>query len=78
LESENDFKGFETSDSHAIIERAGDDVSESGAEQWLDNDDGDPGYHILSQEEMEESILQGKEEADDVVEEESASSCPKL
>jgi hypothetical protein len=43
-EPENDFKGYETSDFLAIIKRAGDDVSESDVEQWLDNDDGDPGY----------------------------------
>jgi hypothetical protein len=32
-EPKNDFKGFETSDFHAIIKRAGDDVSESDAVQ---------------------------------------------
>jgi hypothetical protein len=37
-ERENDFKGFETSDFHAVIKRAGDDVSESDVEQWLDNE----------------------------------------
>jgi hypothetical protein len=37
-EPENDFKGFETSDSHPVIKRAGDDVSESDVEQWLDNE----------------------------------------
>jgi hypothetical protein len=47
---ESDFKGFEKSDFHAVIKRARDDVSESGVEQWLDDDDGDPGYQILSQE----------------------------
>jgi hypothetical protein len=78
MEPENDFKGFKTSDFHAIIKRAGDDVSESDVEHWLDNDDSDPGFQILSQEELAESVLQGKEEDDDVVEEESASSCPKL
>jgi hypothetical protein len=77
MEPENDFKGFETSDFHAIIKRAG-DVSESDTEQWLDNDNGDPGYQILSQEEIAESVLQGKEEDNNVVEEESVSSCPKL
>jgi hypothetical protein len=40
--------------------------------------DGDPGYQILSQEEIAESVLQGKEEEDDVTEEELASFCPKL
>jgi hypothetical protein len=53
-----------------------DDVSESNVEQWLDSDDGEPDYQILSQE--IESVLQAKEEDDDVVEEESASSCPEL
>jgi hypothetical protein len=57
MEHENDSKGFETSDFHTIIKRAGDDVSESDVEQWLDNDDSDPGYQILSQEEIAESIL---------------------
>jgi hypothetical protein len=77
-EPENDFEGFEISDFHAIIKGAGDDVSESDVEQWLDNDDGDPGYQILNQEEIAESVVQGTEEDDDVAEEESASSCPKL
>jgi hypothetical protein len=84
-EPENDLIGFETSDFHAIIKRAGDDVSGSDVEQWLDNDDGDPSYQILSQEEIAQSVLQDKEEDsdadeedDNVVEEESASSCPKL
>jgi hypothetical protein len=77
-EPENDFKGFETSDFHAIIKRAGDDGSESDIEQWLDNDDDDQGYQILSQEEIGENVLQGKEEDDDVFVEESTSSCPKL
>jgi hypothetical protein len=61
-EPENDFKGFETSNFHAIIKRAGDNVSESDVEQWLSNDDGDPGYQILRQEDIAESVLQGKEE----------------
>jgi hypothetical protein len=77
-EPENDFKGFETSDFHAIIKRSGNDVSESGVEQWPDNDDGDSDYQILSQEERAESVLQGKEEDGDIVEEESSPSCPKL
>jgi hypothetical protein len=81
MEAENDFKGFETFDFHTIIKRAGDDVSDSDIEQWADNDDGDPGYQILSREEIAESVLQGKEEDDDdeddnVAEEESVSSCP--
>jgi hypothetical protein len=46
---ENDFKGFKTSDFYVIIKRAGDDVDESDVEQWLDNDDGDPGFQILNQ-----------------------------
>jgi hypothetical protein len=41
--------------------RGEDDVSESDIEQWLDNDDGDPGYQILSQAEIAENVLQGKE-----------------
>jgi hypothetical protein len=84
-EPENDFKRFKTSNFHAIIKRAGNDVGESNVEQWLDNGDGDPGYQILRQEEITESVLQDKEEDDyvdeeddNVAEEELASSCPKL
>jgi hypothetical protein len=69
MEPENDFRGFKTSDIHAFIKRAGEDVSENDIEQWLDNDDGDPSYQILSQEEIAECVLQGKEEDDDVDEE---------
>jgi hypothetical protein len=71
-EPENDFRGLETSDFHAIIKRVGDDVSESDVEQWLDNNDGDPGYQILSQDKTAESVLQGDDnvdEEDDVTEE---------
>jgi hypothetical protein len=78
MEPENDFKGFETSIFHTIIKRARGDITESDIEQWADSDNGDPGYLILSQEEIAESVLQGKEEDDDVIEEESTSSCPKL
>jgi hypothetical protein len=84
-EPENDFKGFETYDFHAIIKRAGGNVSKSDVEQWQDNDDSDQDYQILSQEETAESALQGKEEDDgvdekdnNIVEGELASTCPKL
>jgi hypothetical protein len=77
-EPENDFKSFETFDFYPIIKRAGGDVSKSDVEQWLGNDDGDPGYQIRNQKGMTESILQGKEEYDDFVVEESLSSCPEL
>jgi hypothetical protein len=73
-EHENDFKG---SHFYAIIKRVGGDVSESD-KQWLDSDNGDPGYQILKQEEITESVLQGKEEDNDVDDEESSSSCTKL
>jgi hypothetical protein len=41
-------------------------------------DGSDPSYQILSQEERAESVLQGKEEDNDAVEEESDTSYPKL
>jgi hypothetical protein len=72
-EPENNFKDFATSDFHTIIKRAVDDVSESDIEQWLNNDNGDPDYQILKEEERAESVLQDKEEDDDVTEEELAS-----
>jgi hypothetical protein len=85
MEPENNFKCFKTFDFHTIIKRAGDDVIESDVEQCLDSGDGDPGYQILSIEEIAESVRQGKEEGDDadeedddVVEEESVSFYPKL
>jgi hypothetical protein len=71
-------QNLKTFDFHAIIKRARDDASKSDIEQWLGNDDGDPGYQILSQEEIAESGLKGREEDDNVIEEEPASSCPKL
>ena len=42
--------------------RAGDDVTENDIEQWLDIDEGDPGYQILSQEEIAEDVLQADQE----------------
>jgi hypothetical protein len=77
MKPENNFKGFQTSNFHSIIKQAGDDVSQTD-EEWQENDNGDPRYQILSQEEIAESVLQGKEEDDNVPEEKSASSCPNL
>jgi hypothetical protein len=70
-EPKNVFKVFETSNFHTIIKRAGDVVSESDTEQWLNSDDGDPGYQVLSQEEIAQNLMQGKEDDDDADEEET-------
>jgi hypothetical protein len=69
-EPENYFKGFETSNFHAVIKRAADGVSvvtNSGYTMMMVISD--PSYQILSQEEIAESVLQGTEEDNNIDEE---------
>lgn len=50
MEGEIDFKGFEISDLHETVLKSGENDSETDIEQWLNMDESDPGYQILSQE----------------------------
>ena len=78
-EPEYDFTGFETSDFCETVKKAVEEVNENDIEQWLNLDEGDPGYQILSQEEIVESVLHDdQEDGDDEDEETSVTGGSKL
>ena len=53
-----DFAGFEASDFHQTLMRAGErEVSVKDVENWLEENDSDPAYQVLSTEEIAESVL---------------------
>ncbi|KAG7160293.1 Tigger transposable element-derived protein 7-like 40, partial [Homarus americanus] len=53
VEVEYDFEGFEARDSHRILQRAGEnDVTEDDIRNWLEDTEGDPGYQVLTEEEI--------------------------
>ena len=55
-----DFAGFERNGFHQLILRAVErEVSVEDVENWLEENDSDPGYRVLSTEEIAESVLNG-------------------
>lgn len=57
-DTELDFLGFEPQDFHQTLQRAGDDnVTVEDVEDWLEENDADPGYQILSAEEIADSVV---------------------
>ena len=55
-----DFDGLEPNDFHQALLRAGEiEVSVEDVEDWLVENDSDPGYQLLSTEEIAESVLAG-------------------
>ena len=55
-----DFAGFERNYFHQALLRAGEEeVSLEGAENWFGENDSEPGYQVLSTEEITESVLAG-------------------
>ncbi|KAG7163017.1 Tigger transposable element-derived protein 7-like 29, partial [Homarus americanus] len=56
-EVEFDFEGFENDDFRARLRRAGEhQVCSNDISEWLEADDGDPGYQILSEAEIAASV----------------------
>ena len=55
-----DFAGFEPNCFHqTLLCAGGSEVSVKDVENWLEENDSDPGYQVLSTEEIAESVLAG-------------------
>ncbi len=66
---EYDFEGFGARDFHRILQRAGKtNVTEDYVRTWLEDTDGDPGYQVLTEEEIADEVLVGdsRDSEDDV------------
>ena len=65
---EYDFKRFETNEFHRVFRRAGEEVFLEDARKWLEETEGDPGHHVMTDEEIAVDVLKGdtiKEEEED-------------
>ncbi|KAG0716390.1 Tigger transposable element-derived protein 7 [Chionoecetes opilio] len=52
-----EFEGFETANFHRHIVQAGETATEEDVSDWLDGDEGDPGYQTLTDAEIADSVL---------------------
>ncbi|KAK3886656.1 hypothetical protein Pcinc_009210 [Petrolisthes cinctipes] len=78
---ELNFLGFEPQDYHQSLLSAGErGVSLEDVENWLEDNDADPGYQVLSTEEIAEAVLVGKQsgESSSSDEEEEVAIKPKM
>ncbi|KAG7161286.1 Tigger transposable element-derived protein 7-like 39 [Homarus americanus] len=80
VEVEYDFEGFEARDFHHILKRAGkNDVTEDDIRNWLEDTEGDPGYQLLTEEEIADEVLVGdSRDSEDEEDEEPLPKKPKL
>ncbi|XP_062854201.1 tigger transposable element-derived protein 7-like [Trichomycterus rosablanca] len=63
---ECDFLGFEPQDFHQVLLCAGEkDVTFEDVENWLEDNDADPGYQMLSTEEIADAVLTDKDAVGD-------------
>ena len=62
---EYDFEGFETNEFYRVCRRAGEEVSLEDVRERLSKTEGDPGHHVMTDEEIAEDVLKG-----DTIEEE--------
>lgn len=61
-----DFEGFEAADFHRILVRGGEtEVTMDDVQEWLDENESDPGYQILSAEEIAAEVLAVTEHTSD-------------
>ena len=59
---EPDFSGFEPNDIHQTLLRPGEkEVSVEDVENWLEENDSELGYQVLSTDEIAESVLGGEQ-----------------
>ncbi|KAF2353176.1 DDE superfamily endonuclease domain [Trinorchestia longiramus] len=59
-EVEYDFEGFEARDFHRILRRAGEGkVSKDDVRTWLDDTESDPGFQVMTEEEIAHDVLAG-------------------
>ncbi|KAG7154916.1 Tigger transposable element-derived protein 7-like 61 [Homarus americanus] len=79
VEVEYDFEGFEARDFHRILQRAGEnDVTEDDIRNWLENTEGDPGYQVLTKEEIADEVLVGDSRDSEDEEDDEPLPKPKL
>ena len=71
VDPELDFEGFAPEDFVHLLNRGGENtVSVDDVEEWFDDNDADPGYQVLSCEEIAEAVLGGEsseEEEEEIV-----------
>lgn len=63
-----DFEGFEATDFLTQLWAAGERVTEETVDNWLEIDEGDPGYQILTDEEIAASVTATEAQNDEEVE----------
>ncbi|KAK3851778.1 hypothetical protein Pcinc_041599 [Petrolisthes cinctipes] len=76
-----DFEGFEATDFMNQLLNAGERVTEETIDNWLESDEGDPGYQILTDEEITASVTATDEQLaneDDEEDEDLIPDIPKL
>ncbi|KAG7169737.1 Tigger transposable element-derived protein 7-like 16, partial [Homarus americanus] len=80
VEVEYDFDGFKARDFHRILQRAGEnDVTEGDIRNWLEDTEGDPGYQVLTEEEIADEVLVGdSRDREDEEDDEPLPKKPKL
>ncbi|KAG7154717.1 Tigger transposable element-derived protein 7-like 9 [Homarus americanus] len=80
VEVEYDFEGFEARDFHHILKRAGkNDVTEDDIRNWLEDTEGDPGYQVLTEEDIADEVLvRDSRDSEDEEDEEPLPKKPKL
>ncbi|KAK3884886.1 hypothetical protein Pcinc_010860 [Petrolisthes cinctipes] len=77
----DDFEGFEATDFMNQLRNAGERVTEETIDNWLESDEGDPGYQILTDEEIAASVTATEEQLaneDDEEDEDLIPDIPKL
>ena len=52
-------EGFEPNDFHRLLKKAGEHVSLDDVREWLEETEGDPGHHVMTDEEIAEEVLKG-------------------
>ncbi|XP_042240696.1 tigger transposable element-derived protein 7-like [Homarus americanus] len=80
VEVEYDFEGFEARDFHRILQRAGKNyVTKDDIRNWLEDTEGDPGYQVLTEEEIADEVLVGdSRDSEDEEDDEPLPKKPKL
>ena len=79
VDPELDFEGFAPEDFVHLLNRGGENtVSVDDVEEWFDDNDADPGYQVLSCEEIAEAVLGGESSEEEEEEEEIVVERPKM
>ena len=60
--TQQDFGGFEDDDIHRLFVRAGENVQQEAINEWLQEDEGDPGHQLMTMDEIVEEVVNPVEE----------------